>query len=89
MTRLAYRGGITTAITAPVGHGFLRGLSTAFSVGAPHALEKGAIVQHETALHVEISHSLSVGVSTQIAALRNALFDGTGAWERVREVCIF
>ncbi|KAF8958055.1 hypothetical protein BDZ97DRAFT_1950338 [Flammula alnicola] len=87
-TLLAYRSGVTTAITAPSGYGFLQGISTAFSVGAPHALAKSAIVQPETALHVTLSFSLPVSVSTQVAALRTLLFGGkenidrseAGAW---------
>lgn len=72
--RLAYRGGVTTAVTAPSGK-FLLGFSTAFSPGARHALEKHAIIQEETAVHIAISHDLGPGVSTQITALRNILFD--------------
>jgi hypothetical protein len=87
--RLAYRNGVTTAITAPSGAGFLRGLSTAFSAGSPHALARGAIVQEETALHITISFSLTPSVSTQIAALRSQLFESSlGPWIRVREVCL-
>ncbi|KAF4615672.1 hypothetical protein D9613_012510 [Agrocybe pediades] len=84
-TLLAYRGGVTTAVTAPVGNGFLQGISAAFSVGAPHALERGAVVQEETALHITISHLLSASVSTQIAALRKLLLDGEGRWATVRK----
>ena len=73
----------------------------AFSVGAPHALAKGAIVQKETALHVALSFGFPVSVSEQVAALRRQLFgydddddvEGLeekeeGVWERVREVCL-
>ncbi|KAF8801695.1 amidohydrolase [Phlegmacium glaucopus] len=85
-TLLAYRNGVTTAITAPSGRGFLQGLSTAFSAGSPHALARGAIVQEETALHVTISFSLDSSVSTQIAALRSQLFESSlRPWFRVRE----
>ncbi|KAF8163787.1 hypothetical protein B0H34DRAFT_614504, partial [Crassisporium funariophilum] len=88
-TLLAYRAGVTTAITAPSGSGFLQGLSTAFRVGAPHALAKGSIVQEETALHVTISPSLTASVSTQVSALRTQLIGSTsGAWNRVREAQI-
>ncbi|KAG5220251.1 Carbohydrate esterase family protein [Salix suchowensis] len=46
----------------------------AFSVGASHALESGAIQKPVTALHVAITRASSVSVSTQIAALRRLLF---------------
>lgn len=88
MYRLAYRNGVTTAITAPSGKGFLQGLSTAFSAGSPNALARGAIVQEETALHITISLFLKLSVSTQIAVLRSQLFESNlEHWIRVRKVC--
>ena len=87
MCRLAYRNGVTTAITAPSGNGFLQGVSTAFSAGSPNALARGAIIQEETALHITISLSLAPSVSTQIAALRSQLFESNlEHWVRVRQV---
>lgn len=89
LRRLAYRGGITQAITAPSSYGFLSGLSTAFFVGASNALSRGAIIQEEVALHITISHNMGVSVSTQIGALRNLLFGSQeGAWARVRKVTL-
>ena len=87
--RLAYRNGVTTAVTAPSGNkGFLQGVSTAFSAGSPNALAKGAIIQEETALHITISLTLAPSVSTQIAALRSQLFESSlKHWVRVRKVC--
>ncbi|TFK72449.1 hypothetical protein BDN72DRAFT_836217 [Pluteus cervinus] len=96
---LAYRGGVTKAITPPTGDGFLYGLSTAFDLGASHALEKGAIVQEEVALHVRVDLGMDSSVSTQIALLRHLLHledrqdptpsdwtsSSQGAWARVRE----
>ena len=88
MCRLTYRSGVTTAITAPSGKGFLQGLSTAFSTGSLHALARGAVIQEETALHITISLSLTPSVSTQIAALRSQLFESSlEHWVRVRKVC--
>ncbi|KAG2142813.1 uncharacterized protein EDB93DRAFT_1338417 [Suillus bovinus] len=81
---LAYRGGVTTAITAPSG-AFLQGVSTAFSPGAAHASVENASVIDEVALHVGISMSSRISVSTQIAALRNMLF-GEGGDEVLRSV---
>ena len=73
MCRLAYRSGVTTAITAPTGSGFLRGISTAFRLGAPHVLSRAAIIQQETAVHVSLSFSQKASVSTQVATLRTLL----------------
>jgi hypothetical protein len=87
MYRLAYRNGVTTAITAPSGRGFLQGLSAAFDAGSPNKVARGAIVQEETALHITISFSLTPSVSTQIAALRSQLFQSSlTPWVRVRKV---
>lgn len=73
---LAYRSGVTTAVTAPYSSGLLAGLSTAFNTGAAHKLIDGAIMQDEVALHVSLSLSSSVSVSTQIAMLRRLLSGG-------------
>ncbi|KAH9918644.1 uncharacterized protein B0H18DRAFT_1030145 [Fomitopsis serialis] len=57
---LAYRHGVTVAISAPIHSSFLGGLSAAFSLGSPHKLQKGAIVQDVTAVHVAtLRHLLS------------------------------
>jgi hypothetical protein len=73
--RLAYRAGVTSAITAPTSYGLVSGLSTVFFTGAAHALEEGAVIQETAALHINIGHSRSgsPSVSTQIAALRRLL----------------
>ncbi|KAG5635819.1 hypothetical protein H0H81_010006 [Sphagnurus paluster] len=82
---LAYRSGVTRAITAPVSKGFLSGLSTTIDLGAVNALEKGAVLQEETALHVSVSLSLPVSVSTQIATLRSLLNDSSSnVWALIR-----
>ncbi|GJE95451.1 carbohydrate esterase family 9 protein [Phanerochaete sordida] len=70
---LAYRSGVTAGVVAPKAAGFFAGVSTAFSTGALHSLEKGAILQKDAALHVSIFHGGFPGVSTQIAALRRLL----------------
>lgn len=67
---------MTIAITAPVGDGFLLGIAAAFRLGAPHALSKGAIIQHETTVHISVSLDQTVSVSTQISALRMLLLGG-------------
>lgn len=86
--RLAYRAGVTTAVSAPVSYSFLAGLGVAFSTGARHKLEHGAIVQTVTALHVHVGPAQGTSVSTQIATLRRLLIDGAkhGTFERVAQV---
>ncbi|KAJ7636949.1 carbohydrate esterase family 9 protein [Roridomyces roridus] len=73
---LGYRSGVTSAVVAPMARGFLSGLSTAFSTGAAHKLVDGAILQEVAAVHVAVSMSSRVSVSTQIAALRQLLLGG-------------
>ena len=68
---------MTTGIVAPQTRGFLAGLSTAFSTGTRHKLEKGALVQEAGAVHVAIHPVGSPSVSTQIAALRHLLLGET------------
>ncbi|KAJ7650653.1 hypothetical protein FB45DRAFT_888386 [Roridomyces roridus] len=72
---LAYRGGVASAISAPAGSSFLQGLSVSFSLGARHKLEKGAILQDVTAVHVSLSSQFASSVSTQIAVLRRLLLE--------------
>ncbi|RDB22990.1 Imidazolonepropionase [Hypsizygus marmoreus] len=84
-TLLAYRAGVTQAITAPLANGFLAGLSATIDTGASSAVQKGAVIQDETALHISISLNLGISVSTQIATLRRLLNNSTSeAWTRVR-----
>ncbi|KZV83009.1 hypothetical protein EXIGLDRAFT_729044 [Exidia glandulosa HHB12029] len=76
---LAYRSGVTSGITAPLHAGVIGGLSVAFSTGAAHKLEDGAIRKGITALHVSLAHVGQPSVSTQIALLRRLLKGhGTG-----------
>ncbi|KAG9226462.1 hypothetical protein CCMSSC00406_0005871 [Pleurotus cornucopiae] len=77
-TLLAYRGGVTQAIVAPVGSRFVFGFATAFSTAASNALEQGAVIQNTTALHMSITHQNDISVSTQIAALRRSLLQSAG-----------
>ncbi|KAJ6595658.1 composite domain of metallo-dependent hydrolase [Mycena vulgaris] len=70
---LAYRDGVASAITAPAGYGVFQGLSVAFSLGARHKLEKGAVLQDVAAVHISISPRFASSVSTQIATLRRLL----------------
>ncbi|KAJ7490396.1 carbohydrate esterase family 9 protein [Mycena galericulata] len=82
---LAYRSGVTSgtvSLMTPISSGdtnVIAGISTTFRTGASHAMEKGAIIQKWTALHVAIhradpfSTKKEVSVSTQIAGLRRLL----------------
>lgn len=85
--RLAYRGGVTVSVTAPSGS-FVRGSSTAFSLGAPNVLGNGSI-QSDVAVHLAITKNSAQSVSTQIAGLRTMLLGkGSDAMlSRVRAVC--
>ena len=90
---MAYRAGVTTAITAPSGKGFFRGVGVAFRSGALGKVENRAIVQRETGLHVAVDPNIEgVSVSTQVAVLRRLLFrpkEGEEVWGRVRKVRSF
>ncbi|KAI0930402.1 hypothetical protein AcV5_007126 [Taiwanofungus camphoratus] len=86
-TLLAYRAGVTTAITAPTHRRFYAGLSTSFYTGAMHKLEEGAVIQDVNALHVTVRHFGGVpSISTQIATLRSLLLEpdegDAGQWFR-------
>ncbi|TFK25671.1 amidohydrolase [Coprinopsis marcescibilis] len=70
---LAFRVGVTSAVTAPKSKGFYGGLGVHFSTGASHALEEGAVLQEVTAVHVAVRRTGKPSVSTQIAALRRLL----------------
>ena len=88
MDSTAYRAGVTVGIVAPQTQtqnsgGFLSGVGTAFSLGAPHKLALGAIVQRAGAVHVAIHRGQAQSVSTQVAALRRLLLgDRVGVEER-------
>ncbi|KAF6761161.1 amidohydrolase [Ephemerocybe angulata] len=70
---LAYRFGVTSAITAPKSKGFFGGLGVHFSTGASSRLEGGAVIQEITAVHVAVRHFGKPSISTQVAALRRLL----------------
>ncbi|KAH7106018.1 hypothetical protein BKA62DRAFT_348569 [Auriculariales sp. MPI-PUGE-AT-0066] len=73
---LAYRAGVTHAIsaqTSALGYEFVRGISTVFSLGASHRLERNAVPKREVALHILIERGMPQSVSTRIAALRRLL----------------
>ena len=93
--RLAYRAGVTNAITPPSSSGLLSGLSVAFSTGAANKLAPSAVLQDVAALHVTLVHgnaALPGSVSTHVAALRRLLLQKQSEhgeadwWGAVREV---
>ncbi|KDQ21348.1 hypothetical protein BOTBODRAFT_99933 [Botryobasidium botryosum FD-172 SS1] len=87
-TLLAYRAGVTTAITPPSSSGVIAGLSTAFYTGAEHKLEEGAVLKKIAALHVAIKHfAEQPSISSQIATLRTLLLSNETSGENwFREV---
>ncbi|EIW82936.1 carbohydrate esterase family 9 protein [Coniophora puteana RWD-64-598 SS2] len=87
---LAYRAGVTSAITAPIHRGFWGGLSAHFSLGAAHRLQDGAVIRPQAGVHMSISHFGTPSISTQIGTLRRLLLSSkageAGFWfEEVRK----
>lgn len=85
---MAHAAGVTSAIVSPMGSGFLRGISTAFSTGAVNRLEPGSIRREEVAMHIALDHySGPPSISEQLALLRELLTGHNGkhdpAWARV------
>ena len=77
-TRSAYEAGVTYAVASLAPYsGLIGGLSATIRTGAHHALEKGAVIQEVTALHVTVERnpwgSVYASVSTRIGVLRNLL----------------
>lgn len=66
----------------------MAGLGTYFSLGVVHRLQRGAVIQDVTALHITIRHFGTPSVSTQIAALRRLLLSSEKAsvWFDVAQV---
>ncbi|KAH9929527.1 uncharacterized protein BXZ73DRAFT_47982 [Epithele typhae] len=70
---LAYRAGVTVSVSTPISSGWLGGLSTAFSLGAPHKLATGALVRDVAAVHCALVRGGASSVSTMVAAMRRLL----------------
>ncbi|KAG2221768.1 hypothetical protein INT45_003408 [Circinella minor] len=73
----AYKGGVLTAISAPMSKNVVVGISAAFKTGADSLLTQGALIEPQVALHLQIgdnvkSDSFST-VSSQIAYIRQVL----------------
>ncbi|KAI8829693.1 hypothetical protein BJ741DRAFT_622048 [Chytriomyces cf. hyalinus JEL632] len=73
--QFAYRSGVLTAISVPDGEGMLDGISVTFRTGAEGY--SSAIIQADTALHVNIGNSakepFAQSISTQFGRLRSLL----------------
>lgn len=82
------------------GDNMIAGVSATFRTGASHAMERGAVIQDVTALHLIMGRSHPLfpnkrpSVSSQIATLRRLLYGWeanereTGEWFRkAAEVC--
>lgn len=92
----AYRSGVTMATSSLArpffldvyGDNMIAGISATFRTGASHAMERGAILQDATALHIIMGRSHPLfpnkrpSVSSQISTLRRLLY-GWEANERV------
>jgi len=76
MISLAYRSGVTTAVTAPISSSMFSGLSYAHSLGAEHPLSPGAIANPAAALHISLSNT-KISISSKIAVLRKLLQSST------------
>ncbi|KZO93082.1 composite domain of metallo-dependent hydrolase [Calocera viscosa TUFC12733] len=72
---IAYRSGVTTAITAPARLEFeMLGLSGAFRTGAWNKAEKGSVIKPVTAMVIAIRHrDIQPSISAQVAGLRQLL----------------
>ncbi|KZT72052.1 carbohydrate esterase family 9 protein [Daedalea quercina L-15889] len=83
---IAYRAGVTKGITAPAHRGFYAGLGTSFFTGATNRLDRGAVLQEATAVHITVRPASFGSISTQIATLRRLLLrpieGDSGDWFR-------
>ncbi|KAF1993554.1 amidohydrolase [Amniculicola lignicola CBS 123094] len=80
----AYEHGVTKAISAPTTYSIdSRGISVAFKTGAKNALEKGAVIKAEVALHYVLTLGAKTdntpSISSAIAVLRGKLLEAIGA----------
>ncbi|KAI8063969.1 hypothetical protein BDF21DRAFT_347009 [Thamnidium elegans] len=70
----AYKGGILTAISAPLSRSVVVGVSTAFKTGAESILQEGALISSAAALHFQIGSDVKSSqfptISSQISFLR-------------------
>ncbi|KAF7720797.1 hypothetical protein EC973_006073 [Apophysomyces ossiformis] len=79
----AYKGGIVTAITAPVSQDVVVGISTAFKTDADSLLSNGSLLSPSVALHLQIGDAYKSSafptVSSQINFIRQILTENIDA----------
>ncbi|KAG0165678.1 hypothetical protein DFQ28_008568 [Apophysomyces sp. BC1034] len=79
----AYKGGILTAITAPVSDNVVVGVSTAFKTSADSLLTNGSLVSPAVALHLQLGDTYKSDtfptVSSQINFIRQILTENIDA----------
>ncbi|ORZ24660.1 hypothetical protein BCR42DRAFT_316577 [Absidia repens] len=79
----AYKGGVLSAITAPVSNNVVIGVSAAFKTGADSLLSEGSLLSSAVALHLQIGDSAKSSsfpsVSSQIAFIRQVLLENQQA----------
>ncbi|CAO3654957.1 unnamed protein product [Mucor fragilis] len=75
----AYKGGILTAITAPMSNNVVVGVSAAFKTGADSLLTDGALLSSAVALHLQIGDDYKSSsfptISSQISFIRQLFKD--------------
>ncbi|KAI8100036.1 uncharacterized protein BX664DRAFT_322707, partial [Halteromyces radiatus] len=75
----AYKGGVLSAITAPISNNVVIGVSAAFKTGADSLLSEGSLLSSAVALHLQIGDgaksSSFPSVSSQISFIRQVLVE--------------
>ncbi|KAG0743071.1 hypothetical protein G6F62_006497 [Rhizopus arrhizus] len=73
----AYKGGVLTAITAPMSNNVVIGVSAAFKTGANSVLNEGTVISPAVALHLQIGDNVKSDsfptISSQISFIRQLL----------------
>ncbi|KAH7107924.1 hypothetical protein BKA62DRAFT_680428 [Auriculariales sp. MPI-PUGE-AT-0066] len=70
---LAYRNGVTSAVSIPVSSDTIEGIGSHISLGAAHKLESNAVPKPLAVLRMSIARGMPLSVSTQIGLLRKVL----------------
>ncbi|CAO3577184.1 unnamed protein product [Absidia cylindrospora] len=75
----AYKGGVLSAITAPMSDNVVVGISAAFKTGANSLLSEGSLLSSAVALHLQIGDSAKSTsfptISSQISFIRQVLLE--------------
>ncbi|CAO3608609.1 unnamed protein product [Cunninghamella blakesleeana] len=79
----AYKGGVLSAITAPMSNNVISGISAGFKTGAESILNEGSVISSAVALHATIGHPAKSAsfptVSSQISFLRQIFLENVDA----------